>query len=417
MQATSHIRQQRGDTAWTEDEVFHDHSHQFQAHLEGEGYSPASLKRYGRCIDTLGALMRRHEISLADLGEAQMVELIAKSESAWYRACAIYPVRRFFQFLVEQGAAAPVVAVPPQECARTALRRDYETYLRCQRGLCEATIHCCWLVADRFLVFRFGDETGDPSKISQLDIAEFLQQVHSRRQPYRVKTTSTHLRKFLQYLFKEGRTKTNFALGVPSVARRDRTRLRGHLTPEQVEALLDAVRSDTQKGRRDYAMVMLMARLGLRPPEVVAVRLEDIDWRAGEIVVRGKGRLFDRVPLPQDVGEALANYIRLARVAKSRMLFVSVRAPHAPFKDSQVLNQILRGAFARTGLTPPAPYVGSHILRHSLATNLVRRGASLEEIADMLRHRSRASTMLYARLDVDGLRSIAQPWPVAGGVK
>jgi len=162
---------------------------------------------------------------------------------------------------------------------------------------------------------------------------------------------------------------------------------------------------------------LLLARLGLRAPEVVAMQLDDIDWRSGEIIVRGKGNRYDRVPLPPDVGEALADYIRLDRTTTSRSLFVTERPPHRPFKDGQILNHILKDAFARTGLTPPAPYVGSQILRHSLATNLVQRGASLEEIGDMLRHRSRASTMIYAKLDIDGLRSIAQPWPVAGGAK
>jgi site-specific recombinase XerD len=133
--------------------------------------------------------------------------------------------------------------------------------------------------------------------------------------------------------------------------------------------------------------------------------------------VRGKGKLHDRVPIPPDVGEALTAYIRSDRVSTSRALFVTARAPHGPFKDSQVLNEILKQAFAATGVTPPCPYVGSHVLRHSLATNMVRKGASLSEVSDMLRHRSRATTMIYAKLDIDGLRSIAQPWPVAGGVQ
>lgn len=147
------------------------------------------------------------------------------------------------------------------------------------------------------------------------------------------------------------------------------------------------------------------------------MQIDDIDWRSGEIVIRGKGKRHDRVPLPPDVGEALADYIRFARVTASRTLFVTERSPHRPFKSGQVLNYILRDGFAKTGLTPPAPYVGSHILRHSLATNLVQRGASLEEVSDVLRHRSRASTMIYAKLDIDGLRSIAQPWPAVGGAK
>jgi len=146
------------------------------------------------------------------------------------------------------------------------------------------------------------------------------------------------------------------------------------------------------------------------------MQLDDIDWRAGEILVRGKGDRHDRLPLLPDVGAALAEYIRRDRVTTSRALFVTERAPHRPFKDSQILNAVLQEAFARAGLTPPTPYVGAHILRHSLATNLVRGGASLEEVSETLRHRSRSTTLLYARLDLDGLRTIAQPWPGAGGV-
>jgi integrase/recombinase XerD len=165
-------------------------------------------------------------------------------------------------------------------------------------------------------------------------------------------------------------------------------------------------------------MVLLIARLGLRAAEVVKIQIDNIDWRAGELLVRGKGQLHDRLPLPPDVGEALAEYIRLdRRSSSSRALFVKKRPPHVAFKDGQVLNNILRRAYARTGLKPPVPYVGSHILRHSLAVALVRRGASLEEIGNMLRHRSRASTMIYAKLDIDGLRMIAQPWPVEGGAQ
>lgn len=182
--------------------------------------------------------------------------------------------------------------------------------------------------------------------------------------------------------------------------------------------LLEAVRTGPSGGRRNYAMVLLMARLGLRAPEVIAMQIDDIDWRAGEIIVRGKGNMHDRVPLPAGVGDALADYLRHDRKqAVSRALFVTDRAPHRPFKNGQILNNILKDAFARTDLKPPGPYVGSHILRHSLAVNLVRQGASLEEIGDMLRHRSRQSTMIYARLDIDGLRSLAQPWPVAGGAQ
>ena len=181
--------------------------------------------------------------------------------------------------------------------------------------------------------------------------------------------------------------------------------------------MIGGVKADTALGRRNYAMVLLMARLGLRAAEVVAIQIDDIDWRAGELLIRGKGQLHDRLPLPKDVGELLANYIRQDRVTTSRVLFVSHRLPHKPFADSQVISEILKDAFEQTGLNPPTRYVGSHILRHSLATNMIRRGASLTEVGEVLRHRSRRSTMIYTKLDVAALRSVAQNWPVVGGAK
>ena len=252
-------------------------------------------------------------------------------------------------------------------------------------------------------------------KIAPTDIVRFMQHLVARGKPFRDKTPPTHLRNFFRFLFKSGKTNVNLTPTVPRVAQKYASSLPRHLTPEQVETLIAAVRTDTAIGRRNYAMVLLLARLGLRAAEVIAIRIDDIDWRAGELLVRGKGQLHDRLPLPKDVGEALANYIQRNRTTTSRTLFVTHRAPRKPFANGQIINAVLKDAFKRTNLKPPTRYVGSHILRHSLAINMVRRGASLEEIGDVLRHRSRQSTMIYAKLDVAGLRSIAPEWPMTGG--
>ena len=200
------------------------------------------------------------------------------------------------------------------------------------------------------------------------------------------------------------------------VAQPPRSRLPRYLKPEEVETLLDAIWSADPIGRRNYAMLMVLARLGLRAPEAIAIQLDDIDWRAGTILIRGKGKRHDRMPLPQDVGNAIVDYIRKGRRGTSRTLFVSNKVPYRPFADSQILNSALKEAFERTGLRPPQKYVGSHLLRHSLATDMLRKGASLGEIGDVLRHRSRMTTTIYARHDVDGLRSIALDWPAAKAV-
>jgi len=164
-------------------------------------------------------------------------------------------------------------------------------------------------------------------------------------------------------------------------------------------------------------MLLLMARLGLRSPEVIAIRVEDIDWRAGEIMIRGKGKLHDRMPLPADVGEAIVDYIRNGWAGGSRTLFVAARPPYRPFKDAQILNLVLRQAFEKTGVKPPQKYVGSHLLRHSLATDMLRKGVSLDEIGDVLRHRSRMTTTICAKHDLDALRSIARVWPAQGDAR
>lgn len=397
-------------------ELFSGYLIRFQTHLEEQSYSKDTADYYLRLVRKLGEIMAASGIELEKLTVEMAAGLVPRLDLPVRRqAYAVFIAKRFAEFLSKQGVVKPSAASMAKQIARADLRRDYEAYLRGQRGLSERTIFHCWRFADRFLEFRFGDAGDDLSGIVQDDIIAFLQKLTSRKSPLRDKTPPTHLRNFFQYLFKTARTATNLALSVPRVAQKHGAQLPRHLAPEQVEAIVTAVRVDTPIGRRNHAMVLLLARLGLRAPEVVAMQLNDIDWRAGEIIVRGKGKRHDRIPMPSDVGEALAEYIRRDRVTPSRTLFVNSRSPHAPFHGGQVLNTILKGAFAKSGLKLPARYVGSHVLRHSLATNLVRRGASLPEVADVLRHRSRASTLIYAKLDLEGLRSIAQPWPTVGG--
>lgn len=399
-----------------------DHALRFVAELRAQSYARASVWQYQCCLTQLGRRMAQEEVGLDDLDERQALELMAGAETVRARnTSGVFIVKRFVGWLVEQGLAKPSSAPTPTNVARAELRRDYEAYLRRQRGLSERTIFHCWRFADRFLDFRFGNEMEELGVITADDIARFMLHLTTRRRrPFRDRTPPTHLRNFFRYLFKAGKTPVDLAAGVPNIRLAYGARLPRYLMAEQVELLLEAVRtgSSDKVRRRNYAMVLLLARLGLRASEGIAIQIGDIDWRAGEIVVRGKGQRHDRLPLPPDVGAALADYLRFERgPSASRMLFVTAKAPYRPFHDSQMLNAVLKAAFIRAGVKPPAPYVGSHVLRHSLASQMARQGASLEEIGDVLRHRSRASTMIYAKLDIDGLRSVAQPWPVAGGAE
>lgn len=394
------------------DDPFRAYRDPFLKHLESLHYRPSTVTFYFRCLDALAECIRTARVSLRDLDEDRAVDLIERAKrKSFHRR---YAVRQFVRFLATSGATKPN-EVAQRAGERDRLRLEYEEYLRVQRGLSERTIYHCWRFADRFLAFRFPQVPDDLSRITSLDIVRFLQHLLSQGKPLRDKTMPTHLRNFFQFLFRTGRTAINLAPSIPRVAQKYAARLPRSLTPDQVEQLLAAIPADTATGRRNYAMVLLLARLGLRASEVIAIRIDDLDWRKGELLIRGKGQRHDRLPLPPDVGEALANYIRRDRVTTSRALFVTERAPRLPFPDGQILNRVLKDAFAKIGVKPPTPYVGSHILRHTLAAALIRRGASLAEIGDMLRHRSPQSTMIYAKIDIDGLRSITHPWPTTGG--
>jgi integrase/recombinase XerD len=307
---------------------------------------------------------------------------------------------------------------PAQELtAMDRLREEYDKYLRQQRGLSEVTIKECMRYLTRFMTFRFGETLGDLNAITTDDIVNFLCQLKARSRPSRDKTPPTHLRNLFKFLFWSGKTKRNLANGIPRVVQPRFTDLPRYLKPEDVQQLVESVRTNDATGRRNYAMLLMLARLGLRALEVIAIQLDDIDWRSGEILIRGKGKRYDRMPLPADVGEAIVNYIRNGRAGTSRSLFVSTVTPHRAFTNSYIVNDVLKTAFEKTGIKLPQKYTGSRLLRHSLATNMLRQGATLDEIGDVLRHRSKRSTMIYAKLDIDALRSIARSWPVQGGAR
>jgi integrase len=189
-----------------------------------------------------------------------------------------------------------------------------------------------------------------------------------------------------------------------------------HMPSRDVERLLRSCDRSSATGRRNYAILLLLARLGLRASEVIALELGDLRWREGEIVVRGKGLIRDRLPLLPDVGEAVALYLKKDRPAgASRRVFLCQRAPYRGLGHPSTVSTIVMRALVRAGLSPATR--GAHLLRHSLATAMVRRGASFAEIGQVLRHRSPNTTEIYAKLDFGALRDIAMPWPKSRGAR
>ena len=180
--------------------------------------------------------------------------------------------------------------------------------------------------------------------------------------------------------------------------------------------MLASVDRTSATGRRNYAILLLLARLGLRAGEVVRLELDDLDWRAGELTVRGKGSVHARLPLPRDVGAALATYLRTDRPpCATRRVFVCVKAPHRGLGHPATVSTLVPSALNRAGLTPPT--TGAHLLRHSLATDLLRHDTSLGDIGEVLRHQQLQTTEVYAKVDIDRLRALAQPWPMPGGAR
>lgn len=394
------------------------HRERFLSSLADQGYTRGTLRTYGDaasvlCRDVLRSRLLPGQLTGRALVKARTAALdqMRANKPVYKRFC----LDRFIDALVIAGAAERVEPPRRAPTALDRLRSEYATYMREQRGLAEKTIYASLSFYDRFMAFRFGAKLGPLDDITLADIVAFLSEVRGRQAPYRDTTPPTHLRSLFRFLFWSGKTKRDLASSLPRVASPQASLLPRSLLPEEIERLIDATRSTDAVGRRNYAMMLLLARLGLRAPEVIAIELDDIDWRSGTILIRGKGKRHDRMPLPEDAGKAIVDYIRHGRRGTSRTLFVSSKVPFPPFVDATILNVVLREAFKSTGLEPPQKYIGSHLMRHSLATDMLRKGASLDEIGDVLRHRSRAATSIYARHDIDGLRSIAQPWPVARG--
>ena len=261
-----------------------------------------------------------------------------------------------------------------------------------------------------FLACHGNTQVRSLAGVGASDVTRFVVQQAQRLGPGRTKLLVTALRSLLRFLHLTGRTRTDLARCVPRVADWRHAHLPKYIPAADVQRLLRSCDLRRAAGRRDHAVLLLIARLGLRACEVVRLTLDDLDWKAGEVLVRGKGSRLDRLPLPREVGDALVTYLRDARpCGVSRHVFLCARAPRRGFSNSSTVSTIVRRAIERAGLQPPG--MGAHLLRHSLATTLLRRGAPLAEIGSLLRHRSPDTTALYAKVDLASLRELALPWP------
>jgi site-specific recombinase XerD len=320
-------------------------------------------------------------------------------------------IAQLLQFLRDRGAC-PAARI--EITAADDLAARYERHLQAQQGLAVATIERYGTIARCFLDERFGRGAVDLRTLCAGDMIAFMQRRAKSLQPPALKCVATGMRSFLRYAQYRGEVDTALAAAVPSVAAWTTTpAVPKAISAEHAQRAIDSCDLNTAVGLRDRAVLLLLARLGLRAHEIIALQLEDCDWDSGHLRVRGKNRREQLLPMPTDVGAAIAAYLKRGRpTSTDRHLFLLSRAPIRGLRRDAI-GTIVRYALQRAQVD--APHRGSHQFRHALAVRMLHGGASLREIGEVLRHQSPQSTSIYARVDIDALRSLAMPWP--GGVQ
>ena len=383
----------------------------FAAALERQGYSPETAVRYLRAAAHIGHVMAEQGAS------SGVIDLLAFSEHLRTCRCpravggrrnhhTIYGARLFRQHLVEIGVCQP--AAPAMKPAEPLLAVHFKVWLGKHRGASDATIKLYARDA-AFLITALGEDPAgwDPAGIRSY----FMDRARSSGNGT-VEKLTTSLRAFLRYLAVDGRCKAGLDGAVPAYAHWRLADMPRYLTAEQVTRLIAACDGEAVARRRDRAIVLLLARLGLRAGDVAQLRLADIEWETGSLRVTGKSRYEVRLPLPQDVGDAIAAYLECRPSAcPSDRVFLRTIAPCRPFRKGDGISCVVRRLMKRAAIA--TPFKGAHVLRHTAATEMLRHGVPLDKIGLVLRHRGIDTTAYYAKADVALLKQVAQPWPEA----
>ena len=377
----------------------------FDAVLAGQGFAAKSRMNQVRLLGHLSQWLGTHAVAAAELNAGQVEEFLAerrRTHSGLFSRKALGPV---LAWLAGQGAIpadavrGPVVVDPPELAG-------FEEYLLGERRLASSTVAASMARARRFVVGYV--PAGGVSELSAADVTRALLDEGVTRKPVSVKAYGYTLRALLRFFFITGITGHDLSAATLVVRSRQPSRLPVGASPGEVAELLAACDRDAGIGRRDYAVIVVLSRLGLRAIEVARLRLDDIDWHHGEILVRGKGNRDERLPLPHEGGEAIVDYLRRSRSADAgfREVFTAARAPQRPL-TREAVGGIVERACVRAGLAP----FGAHRLRHTLGEQMVSAAVPLDAIGQVLRHATRLTTAGYARVDLPSLRGLAQPWP------
>lgn len=382
----------------------------FRVRLAMMGYAPGSVAVHLRVMAHLSRWLDEHTLDAATLSTAVVEEFLeARRAAGRTDARSTRSLRPLLEYLREDGLVCADPPGLPGDPAEAVLS-EFAEYLRRERGLAPATVQRNCELVRPFVAAHLPGGAKNAATLTAAQVSTFILGRAEGVAPATVQRTGTALRALLRFLHVRGLVDASLAGAVPTAANWKLSGLPKYLTSDQIAALVASCDRDTAVGRRDRAILLLLARLGLRAGEVAGLLLEDIDWRLGELTVRGKGGRHDRLPLPEDVGEAVAAYLSVDRPASAagREVFISARAPHRALTRGAVTQAVARAA-RRCGLGT----VYAHRLRHSAATGMLHGGASLEEIGQVLRHRHVLTTAVYAKVDLEGLRALARPWPGA----
>jgi site-specific recombinase XerD len=382
----------------------------FAAELVERGYQPNSAAEQLLLMGHVSAWLAAH-----DLGPGGLTDVVAREVMAARRASGrvnLISPRALVPLLEHLRTLGVVPVSQPARAATTVevIVERYASYLRERRGVARSTVRNYVGVARAFLSWL--ETTTGELALEALDaaaVSAFVLTEAQRSSVGSAKCVVTRLRVLLRFLHLEGEIPQELAGAVPSVAGWRLAGLVKALDARSLQQLLAGCDRRTRVGRRDHAIIVLLSRLGLRAGEVAALRLVDIDWRSGELLVRGKSSRHEALPLPADVGQTLAGWLERRRPRRdSVFVFTGLRAPYGALTGSAV-SQIVRRACRRAGI----PAIGAHRLRHTAATEMLRAGGSLTEVGQVLRHRSRDVTSIYAKVDRLALAQVVQPWPGA----
>lgn len=411
------MNNQDGNTnrALTED-AMRAHIGPFMAELSAAGYAATTLGTKQLALHQFVRWRHGRKGFSQDPTESEIRQFLATSFGG-DRSGRSVASRALLGFLAYLRCCKAVrTSAPEHPKAESVLEARYADFLRNEKGLAELSLKVYMpVVKDLLHYLGQGRRIRAVRLLDASTLRAFLLERAQGRSSECVRLLATSLRSFLRFLHAQGEIRNDLTAAIPTVRRWTQPGIPRTLAPMEVQQVLKAPDLGTATGRRDYAILLLLARLGLRSSEILSLELGDLHWRTGEILIRGKGNRQDLLPLPRDAGAAIARYLRRDRGRRTtRRVFLRTIAPRVPLTGPASIGHIVRREMAKAGVDRPRQ-IAAHLFRHTLARRMLHQGAHLREISQVLRHRALISTEIYAKIDMGALHDVVRPWPANGG--